>query len=152
WARGPEGGERANLPPATLGGLAKYVARNDHEPLDAESNINLNMIELDINEVPEQPTREGRAIPAFLPYIFILLFGIVCFFGMREVNIVSRDAAIYAAVMKETSPPTIEPRFLRAYLVDPRNTRHRDAVLKKLSTFYDAPVAHVKEKAEHRSL
>ena len=39
WARGPDGGERANLAPATLGGLAKYVAKNDHEPLDAESKI-----------------------------------------------------------------------------------------------------------------
>ena len=73
WARGPEGGDRASLPPASLGGLAKYVAKNDDEPKDAEGNINLNLVELDITEVPEEPAREGRAMPAFLPYIVILV-------------------------------------------------------------------------------
>src|SRR5215210_2955474 len=85
WARGPDGGERATLAPAVLGGLAKYVAKNDHEPLDAESNINLNLIELDINEVPEEPTREGRAMPAFLPYLVMLGFAVLCFVVMAFV-------------------------------------------------------------------
>ena len=143
WARGPDGGERANLAPATLGGLAKYVANNDHEPLDAESNINLNLIELDITEVPEEPTREGRSIPGVLPYIFMLIFAVLCFFFMAYVvNPPIRDDAIYDAVMKE---PSVEPRFLRAYLVDPRNTMHRDEVTKKLSEFYTAPINHVKQ-------
>ena len=75
WARG-EGGDRATLPPASLGGLAKYVSKNDAEPKDAEGNINLNLVELDITEVPEEPTREGRAMPAFLPYIVILVGGL----------------------------------------------------------------------------
>ena len=62
-----------HLPPATLGGLAKYVARNDAEPKDGDGNINLNLIELDITEVPEEPMRERRAMPAVLPYLFILI-------------------------------------------------------------------------------
>ena len=54
WARGPDGGERADLEPADLGALAKYVVRNGDEPKDAENNINLNLVELDITEVPEE--------------------------------------------------------------------------------------------------
>jgi hypothetical protein len=153
WARGSDGGERANLAPATLGGLAKYVAKNDHEPLDSENNINLNMVELDITEVPEDPQREGRSIPGFLPYVFLLIFGVLCFFVMAYIiNPPIRDDAIYDAVTKQTSPPTIEPRFLRAYLVDPRNTRHREDVTKKLSEFYRAPIQHVEQNGKDPEL
>jgi hypothetical protein len=152
WARGPEGGDRANLAPSVLGGLAKYVSRNDHEPLDSENNINLSLIELDIDEVPEQPAREGRAIPSFLPYVLLLVVGVVCFFGMRALDTRIRDDAIYNAVMKETIPPTIEPRYLRAYLADPWTSRHREKVTEKLSTFYDEPIKHVKTNARHPAL
>lgn len=141
WARGPEGGTRANLPPATLGGVAKYVAKNDHEPLDAESNINLSMVELDITEVPEQPTREGRATPALIPYLVLGGLGALCFFFMAYVvNPPLRDDAIFDVVMKEPC----EPRVLRAYLVDSRNTAHRDTVTERLSRFYTQPIDHVK--------
>lgn len=142
WARGSDGGDRANLPPATLGGLAKYVAKNDHEPLDAESNINLNLIELDITEVPEEPTRAGRATPAFFPYLVMIGFAGLCFLVMAfVVNPPLRDDAIFNAVMKAP-----EPRMLRAYLVDTRNTAHRDQVTQRLSQFYDDPIMHVKSK------
>jgi hypothetical protein len=150
WARGPDGGQRATLAPATLGGLAKYVAKNDHEPLDAESNINLNLIELDITEVPEEPTREGRATPAVMPYIFMILFAAATFFVMAfVVNPDLRDDAIFEAVMKE---PSVEPRFLRAYLVDTRNRKHRDEVTKRLSRFYDSPIQHVTRNGGDKSL
>lgn len=140
WARGPDGGERADLEPATLGGLAKYVAKNDHEPLDSENNINLNLIELDITEVPEQPTREGRAMPAIIPYIVLLVLGMLCFFFMAYVvNPPLRDDAIYDAVMKEPC----EPRILRAYLVDSRNTIHREQVAARLERFYTPAISHV---------
>jgi hypothetical protein len=139
WARGPDGGDRANLPPATLGGLAKYVAKNDNEPLDAEGNVNLSMIELDIDEVPEEPRREGRALPNFIPYVVLVLAGIACWFVMKEFNVPFRDDQIFEAV---TKPPT-EPRFLRAYLVDPRNTRHREQVYALLEGFYTGPVDRI---------
>lgn len=142
WARGPEGGARANLAPATLGGLAKYVAKNDHEPLDAESNLNYNLIELDITEVPEEPTRAGRAVPALFPYIVMMGFAGLVFVVMAfVVNPPLRDDAIYEAVMKAP-----EPRMMRAYLMDSRNKNHREQVTNKLSSFYDNPIMHVKDK------
>jgi hypothetical protein len=138
WARGPDGGERANLPPATLGGLAKYVAKNDNEPLDAEGNVDLSRVELDVDEIPEEPRREGRAVPNVIPYAVILLAGVACWFVMKEVNTPYRDDEIYAAVTREP----VEPRFLRAYLIDPRNTRHREQVYNKLEGFYVGPNAN----------
>ncbi|MBN9117855.1 MAG: hypothetical protein J0I06_01580 [Planctomycetes bacterium] len=150
WARGPDGGERAKLPAATLGGLAKYVAKNDHEPLDAESSINLNLIELDITEVPEEPARTGRAAPAVLPYLLMIAFAAVCFVVMAfVVNPPLRDDAIFDAVMKE---PSVEPRFLRAYLVDSRNKLHRDEVTRRLSRFYDQPIEHVRQRGGNKEL
>lgn len=152
WARGPDGGERANLPAATLGGLAKYVAKNDHEPLDAESNINLNLIELDITEVPEQPTRAGRAMPGIIPYVVMFGFAVVCFCVMAfVVNPPLRDDAIYNEVMKEPAQPTI----LRAYLIDPRNKKHRKEVTERLERFYTSspgPIEHVQRHAANPEL
>lgn len=145
WARGPDGGDRADLAPADLGGLARYVVRNGDEPKDAENNINLSLIELDIPEVPEEPAREGRATPAFLPYVFMFVFAVLCFLVMGFViNPVVRDDAIYDAVMKDnTSPPMTEPRFLRAYLTDPRNKLHRAQVVERLGRFYTPAMDHV---------
>ncbi len=154
WARGPDGGERADLGPADLGGLAKYVVRNGDEPKDAENNINLNLVELDLSEVPEQPTREGRAMPAFLPYAFLFIGGILCFLVMAYIiNPVIRDDAIYDAVMKDnTIPPMTEPRFLRFYLLDPRNTLHRETVTTRLARFYDPAMSHVRTNAADKKL
>ena len=51
---------------------------------------------------------------------------------MWGLNTPLRDGAIYDAV---TTEPT-EPRYLRAYLADPRNTAHRDDVSRRLAAFY----------------
>ena len=153
WARSPEGGERGEIEPADLGGLARYVAKNGDEPKDAEGNVNLRIIELDITEVPDAPAREGGSMPSFLPYVFIFFGSVVCFFFMGFViNPVVRDDALYDLVTKETSPPSIEPRFLRTYLVDSRNTLHRKQVIEKLGRFYDPAVAHVQRNAADRRL
>jgi len=147
WARG-EGGDRAILPAASLGGLAKYVSKNDAEPKDAEGNINLNLVELDITEVPEEPTREGRAMPSFLPYILILIGGLAIFGLMAYViNPPMRDDAIYSTITKYQW--AIEPRLLRAYLIDERNTRHRKEVQDLLSNFYNTPISQIDAKADN---
>jgi hypothetical protein len=147
WARG-EGGDRATLPPASLGGLAKYVSKHDAEPKDAEGNINLNLVELDITEVPEEPTREGRAMPSFLPYIVILVGGLAIFGLMAYViNPPMRDDAIYSAITKYQW--AIEPRLLRAYLIDERNTRHRKEAQDLLSNFYSTPISQIEAKADN---
>lgn len=87
-------------------------------------------------------------MPAFLPYIVILVAGLGIFFVMsRMVNPPLRDDAIYDAVTK--NPGMVEPRFLRAYLADERNKRHRDDAQKQLARFYDPAISHVQEKASN---
>jgi hypothetical protein len=149
WARGPDGGDRAALAPASLGGLAKYVAAHDAEPKDAEDHINLNLVELDITGVPEEPAREGRAAPNFLPYVLMLAGGAAVFFLMAKVvNPPLRDDALYDAVISEPA----EPRFLRAYLIDERNTRHRAEVLARLARIYDDAALKLENPAADKRL
>jgi hypothetical protein len=149
WARENGGAELTDLEPAVLGGVARYVAKNDHEPRDGEGRLNLQMIELELTEVPDEPTREGRSVPGILPYVVMVVAAAVMFFFLAYVvNPPLRDEAIFDAVTRRTTPPTIEPRFLRAYLTDPRNTMHRDEVTKLLSDFYEEPIRHVRQNGK----
>jgi hypothetical protein len=137
WARSPEGGDRGRYAPASLGALARYVSVHGVEPKNHEDQIDLNQVELEITEVPEEPTREGRAAPAILPYVLILAAGAGIFFVMKGVvNPPLRDDAIFEAVIKEPC----EPSSLRAYLMDERCTRHRPAVQARLEQEYDKAI------------
>jgi hypothetical protein len=149
WARGDSGGEVGKLPPASLGAVAKYVAKNDVEPKDSDGAMNLSLLELDIEEIPEEPTREGRAAPFILPYIVMVLSAAAIFVVMTFlVNPVARDNAIYSDVM---ATPT-EPRFLRVYLMDSRNTLYRTEVLDALSSHYKGVTQFVSTRAQQPEL
>ena len=142
WARGPEGGDRAGLAPAALGGLARYVVENDVEPKDADNNINLNLVELDVDEVPEEPRREGRAAPNILPYIAMLGGAVGIFFVMGYVvNPPIRDEALFDLVITEQC----QPWFLQMYLLDARNTKHRTAVQQRLAREYDEAIGKLQQ-------
>src|SRR5262249_27178607 len=82
WARGPEGGERTSLPPAVLGGMAKYVAKNDQEPLEPDGGINLNAIELESQSMPEEPHKVRGSLPNLFMYLLILGAGAGCYYFM----------------------------------------------------------------------
>ena len=64
------------------------------------------------------------------------------------VNPVARDNAIYSDVM---ATPT-EPRFLRVYLMDSRNTLYRTEVLNALSSHYHGVIQFVNTKAQQPEL
>ncbi len=143
WARSTEGGERGSLPPASLGGLARYVAENDSEPKDADGNINLKLIATEVTAVPEEPKRERRAAPSFLPYIVILVAGVGTYILMKEVvNPPIHDDAIYSAVITENC----EPWFLQMYLLDEKNnTRHRESVKVRLALEYNRAIEQIRQ-------
>lgn len=142
WARGPEGGNRGELPPAAIGALAKYVAENDHEPKDAEGNISVDLVGDRYESVPEEPKREGRSAPAFVPYVVLLIAGGALYLLMKEVvNPPIHDDAIYSAVSTEPC----EPWFLQMYLLDEKNnTRHRPQVQARLALEYDKAIDKLK--------
>jgi hypothetical protein len=87
-------------------------------------------------------------MPNIIPYAVLVLAGIACFFVMKGINTPYRDDSIYEAVTK----PPMEPRFLRAYLVDPRNTRHREQVYGHLEGFYNEPVRRIQAEGADLSL
>lgn len=148
WARGPDGGARATLPPARLGALAKYVAKNENEPTDGNGDVDFDLVKVNVEEVPEEPQRDGRAVPNFIPYVVMLVAGVVFCFVMVKVNTPIRDDAIYEVVTR--SP--VEPRFLRSYLIDPRNTAHRQQAYDRLAPFYDPAVTSVRGAAKDPAL
>src|ERR1700722_11225073 len=132
WARHSEESEVGKLPPTSLGAVARYVAKHDVEPKDATGAISLDLLNLEIDEIPVEPKREGRASLSILPYIIMIIsrIALFCTFAFA-VNPPLRDEAIYTAVIKFK-----EPRDLRAYLVDERNVLHRKEVTKALSDQY----------------
>jgi hypothetical protein len=148
WAQGDGGGEVGKLTPANLGAVAKYVARNDVEPKGADGNLNLDLVDLDREDIPEEPKREGRASISVLPYIAMLVSAVAIFVLMAfVVNPPIRDDAIFSAVSQHP-----EPRFLRAYLIDERNTLHRDQAISLLSNLYQGVIRQVSTKAQQPEL
>jgi hypothetical protein len=147
WARSAEGGERARLHPAQLGGLARYVAEHDVEPKHHDETLNYDLTHTAVDAVPEEPAREGRAAPAVLPYILLALAGGGIFFLMKEfVNPPLRDEALYKAI---TNPEqTVEPSYLRVYLLDERNVKHREDALARLKGFYSRAVTLIQNRPE----
>jgi hypothetical protein len=143
WARGPEGGDQSRLPPASLGAVAKYIVVHAVEPRNSEGNLDLNLVRLAVPTVPEEPKQASRAAPNILPYIVMLAAGVGIFFVMAEViNPVVRDAAIYRAVIQEPC----EPWYLRLYLLDHRNTAHREEVLRRLGQEYDELIGKLQNR------
>jgi hypothetical protein len=141
WARGPEGGGIGTLAPVNLGGLARYVAEHDAVPRDHEGNLNPGLLGLTVTAVPEEPAREGRALPSLLPYIVLVAAGFGIFFLMRDVvNPPLRDDALFALVTTEPC----EPWFLQMYLLDDRNRAHRPQVEQRLAKEYDELIGRLR--------
>jgi hypothetical protein len=93
--------------------------------------------------------REGRSLPSILPYLALMVFAAICYLVLAFViDPRVRDEAVFSAVMETP----VEPRNLRAYFIDSRNTAHRDEVTKKLSEFYDKPIDHVRMKGKDPEL
>jgi len=147
FAYGPDGEGRDQLPPETLGALARYVAKNDEEPLDENGKPDLNRIKIEYDQtIPEEPERVRRAPPNIIPYVCLGVGAVLCYFVMRLIDVPLRDDAIYSAV----SQNPVEPRYLRAYLIDSRNTGHRKQVAELLATFYD-PVINTLRNQEPKT-
>src|SRR5205823_3898503 len=72
----------------------------------------------------------------------ILVLGAAVYVGFWRANDPVRDERAFDAARQGGAPG------LRGYLLDPRNTRHRDEALAKLSQLYDAPVAKVESQVK----
>jgi len=149
WARGAGAAGRASLTPAQLGAVARYVSEHDVEPKNHADEIDLDLVSLELDAMPEEHSREGSAAPALIPYVLIAVAAVGIFVVMwKFVNPPIRDDAIFDAV----KTPTVMPIVLREYLIDARNTRHRDEVIKLLPPFYRPALNFVEQNGQNDEL
>jgi hypothetical protein len=125
-----------DLPTAELGGVAKYVATQETLPHDPAQ------VPLEVTDTPREPQRAQRAGPALVPYLLILAAGGLAFVGFWNLNDPVRDNREFAQAAAAGAPG------LRAYLLDPRNTRHRAAAQERLAKLYEPAIAKVETQAK----
>jgi hypothetical protein len=127
-------GRRDHLSPAVLGCMAREGARHGEYPRHVTSD------DLAVAEVP-QPQRARRPASNLWRYAVIIALGVGCFFLMRELNPGLRDDALF-----EEAVAVGRPGLLRGYLIDPRNTRHRNVIQTQLDGFYNDAITHLTQK------
>jgi hypothetical protein len=91
----------------------------------------------EVNAIPE-PHKVRTDILGWWPYPTLLAGGLVLFFMFKGLAGVTRDQASYDEV-KDRRPPE-----LRSYLVDPRNTRYRAEVQKKLDKYHEEAALRIR--------
>jgi hypothetical protein len=125
-------GAWANSPYVELGAAAKYAAEEDELPPKSAR------LDLDFDAIPDDPGRAHRAglgVPMLLaiPLAALALYGLLWL-----VNIPVGDELAFDRAKEDGAPG------LRGYLLDERNTRHRDEATRLLAKTYDAPIARLK--------
>jgi hypothetical protein len=128
------------LSAAVLGGAAKEYALTEQLPRDYAQ------LNLEVEEIPAAPEKVRTAGPKVFWYLFWPLVGVGAYAFFAAVGSPVRDEAAFASAGNT-------PQGLRSYLLDDRNTAHRDEALKKLAALYDSPVERVRTNpAAHRDL
>ena len=152
WMRGGGDGQAAydaksgeeldykKLPAVVMGAVAKEFARSGEMP----RRFTADAFEVDVTEVPV-PKKEGTASTGFLACLIILAIGTVSVFGFREVNVGLRDDAIWDAI-NDIKPPLLDrrPPWLRMYLQDQRNQKHRAEAKQMLVELYKSNIAQMR--------
>ena len=83
----------------------------------------------DVEAIPA-PRRQHPARGWTMPLILVATTAVL-YFCCHALAVSMRDGAIFEMVDKK------DPGWLRIYLSDPRNTRHREEVVKQLQTYHD---------------
>lgn len=141
YVRTGSAGDVSNLSTWDVGQTAIALADNEPAPnLEQKPRI-----ARELGDIPE-PQRVGRAPQALLACGTIVLAGVAIYLLMHTIAIPLRDDAIFNLV-KDRRPPV-----LRSYLVDARNTRHREEVEKRLGRFYVQPLADINKHGQDPDL
>jgi hypothetical protein len=127
-------GPWTNAPFVELGAAAKYAAEEDELPPKSAR------LDLDFDEIPADPGREHRA--GFgAPALLVILLATVAVYGLLWlVNIPVGDELAFDHAKDGGAPG------LRGYLLDERNTRHRDEATQLLSKAYNEPITRLKSR------
>ena len=126
-----------NLSPEIMGALARYLTFYKEIP----TRIDANELELRESSIPE-PQKTGQARSGILAYLCVLLVPIGAVLALKPLNVILRDEVIWSNVqdiqfMDERAP------WLRAYLLDQRNSRHRQEAQAMLKQIYERTITRI---------
>ncbi len=125
-------GNWAHVDPAELGAAAKYFADTHEVPREVSDTG------LEVAEVPAAPAPSGRAGWGFGGLLLILVAAVGLFAAFSAVNVPLGDGMAFTKAKAGGAPG------LRGYLLDPRNTAHREEAKQLLAKAYDLPVDRLK--------
>jgi hypothetical protein len=125
---GDQNAQWATADPAVLGAAAKYMVDEEAPPRDAAQ------LGLEVDSLPADPGRDRRAGWGLLPLAVLFAAGFGVFLLGLMVNAPVNDEFAFDRA-KATGAPG-----LRGYLLDDRNTRHREEAKQLLAKCYDRPI------------
>ena len=139
WLETHDDKQWRNLPLHELGIVAKSVvaAGDVPEELNVESAV---------DSLPVEPQKTNRASGGWLPYLAILIVGAAVFFASMAAMTPLQDTLAFNDAKTHGAPG------LRAYLLDDRNTRHRDEAKQLLSALYEPPILRVKTNVKDEAV
>ena len=142
WVRDRKDGPFVDLENDEAGAVAKYIAEEDEAP------ANVNEADLRIDTMTDRVTQKGRAKTGLLGLLLWLVIGGASYALFSSTNGGFQDDMAFNAakgnIGKESQEKFTGAQGLRDYLLNPRNTRHRDEAAELLAKLYDPPIAQVK--------
>jgi hypothetical protein len=128
-----------------VGGVAKYLVEEDAEPRAIQDTA------LKLDSIPEQVSKVRRPKSGILGYLAVIGVGVALFAMFSAVNPGLQDDRNFAAAKDKADNPVdadhIGAQGYRDYLLNPRNTKHREVAIEQLAALYDKPINRVKVAA-----
>jgi hypothetical protein len=142
WVMARETGPWANLPLAEVGGVAKYLVEEDAEPPSIQD------CGLRIDTLPDEVTAVRKPKSGMLGYLAVVGVGLLLFGLFWTINPRMQDDRNFGNAVEKANSPE-DPDMLgaegyRDYLLNDRNTRHRDEAIKAISDIYEKPINRIK--------
>ncbi len=139
WLETHDDKQWRNLPLHELGIVAKSVVASGDVPEELK-------IDSVVDSLPVEPQKTNRASGGMVPYIAILIAGVAIFFASMAMLSPIQDTLAFNDAKTRGAPG------LRAYLLDDRNTRHRDEAKALMTTLYEPPIFRVKTNVKDEAV
>jgi len=145
WVMGRQEGPWAGIPLVEVGGVAKYLVEQDAEPPSIQD------AGLKLDSIPENVSTARKPKSGMLGYLAVIGIGVVLFGLFSAVNPRLQDDRNFAAAKEKADNPIdadhTGAQGYRDYLLNPRNTKHREDAVAALAALYEKPINKVKISA-----
>jgi len=139
WLEMHEDKQWRNLPLHELGIVAKSVVASGDVPEELK-------IDSVVDSLPVEPQKTNRASGGLLPYFAILIAGVAIYFASIAALTPLQDTLAFNDARTRGAPG------LRAYLLDDRNTRHRDEAKVLMTALYEPAINRVKTNVKDEAV